>query len=90
MKPLSLGNCKIIEMDTPEIRLELHKIIDQISDSRLLEAVYTLLSSRREQGKTLTKEMMDAMLNASESDIQSGRLTDHQSIKEEIRSWRKK
>ncbi|GAA0194617.1 hypothetical protein GCM10009122_58210 [Fulvivirga kasyanovii] len=77
-------------MDTPKIRLELHKIIDQISDSRLLEAVYTLLSSQRGQGKTLSKEMMDVMLNASESDIQSGRLTDHQSVKEDMQSWGKK
>ncbi|UII20749.1 hypothetical protein [Fulvivirga ligni] len=77
-------------MNTPEIRLELHRIIDQINDSRLLEAVYTLLSSQDGQVKSISKEMMDSMLEASEADIKAGRLTDHQSLKEEIQSWRKK
>lgn len=34
-------------MNTPELRLELHKIIDQIKDSQLLEAIYTLLTSQK-------------------------------------------
>ena len=77
-------------MNTPEIRLELHRIIDQINDSRLLEAVYTLLSSQDGQAKSIPKKMMDSMLEASEADIEAGRLIDHQSLKEEIQSWRKK
>ena len=96
MKLLSLHNRKQIKMNAPEIRLELHKIIDQIKDSQLLEAVYTLLTSQRKiaayttDGKPLTKEVMDAMLEASESDIKSGRLTNHRIVKEEIQSWRRK
>ena len=33
-------------MNTSELKLELHQIIDQVKDNRILEAVYTILSSQ--------------------------------------------
>ena len=83
-------------METTELKLELHKIIDQIRDNRVLEAVYTLLTSRDKivvyssMGDPLEKEDMDAMLKASESDIQYGRLTNQKDLKQEVKSWQKK
>ena len=76
--------------------MELHRIIDQIRDNRVLEAVYTLLSSRDQtvayssKGDPLVKEDLDTMLKASESDIQYGRLTNQNDLKKEVKSWRKK
>ena len=83
-------------MSTSEIRLELHKLIDQIKDNRLLEAVYTLLAAPQKitahgtDGKPLTKKTMDTMIEDSESDIKSGKLTNQESVEKEIESWRRK
>ena len=83
-------------MRTIEIRQELHQIIDKINDKRLLAAVHTLLTSSSKtiihssKGEPLTKENMDEMLEVSEVDIREGRLTDHQNLKNEIKSWRRR
>ncbi|HEY8938516.1 MAG TPA: hypothetical protein VIM65_25020 [Cyclobacteriaceae bacterium] len=83
-------------MNTSELKSELHQIIDQVKDNRILEAVYTILSSQvsifayTSDNKPVTKEQLDTMLNASEEDINAGRLKDQSDIKKEIKTWRKK
>jgi hypothetical protein len=83
-------------MNTSELKLELHQIIDQVKDSRILEAVYTMLSSQVKifahttDNNPVTKEELDLMLNSSEQDITAGRLIDQNDIKNEIKTLRKK
>lgn len=83
-------------MNTSELKSELHQIIDQVKDNRILEAVYTILSSQvsifahTSDNKPVTKEQLDVMLDASEEDINAGRLTDQSDVKKEIKTWRKK
>ena len=83
-------------MDTPELKLELHRIIDQVKDNRILQAMHTMLSSQvsifahTAGGKPITKEEFDMMLESSEEDIKAGRLTNQKDLKEEIKTWRKK
>lgn len=83
-------------MDTSELRLELHRIIDQVKDNNILRAIHMLLSSQLNifahtvDGKPLTKEELDNMLELSEEDIKAGRLTNQKDLKEEIKSWKKK
>jgi hypothetical protein len=83
-------------MNTSELKLELHQIIDQVKDNRILEAVYTILSSQvsifayTTDNKPVTKAELDMMLAASEEDIKTGRLMDQREIKKEINTWRKK
>ncbi len=83
-------------MDTTWIKTELHQIIDRVTDGRILQAVHTILSSQTNiqtyisSGQSLTKQAMDEMLEASEAEISTGKVTDHEEIKKEILSWRKK
>jgi hypothetical protein len=83
-------------MSTPELKSELHQIIDQVNDNRILEAVYTILSSQLNifayttDNKPITKEALDKLLELSEDDIKSGRITNQADIKKEIETWRKK
>jgi len=83
-------------MNTTELKSRLHKIIDSIEDDEMLKAVYTILSSqsvfenRSTSGKPITKEDMDEMIYASESDIKAGRLTNQANLKKEIQNWRRK
>jgi hypothetical protein len=84
------------EMNTSELKLELHQIIDQVKDNRILEAVYTILSSQvnifayTADNKPVTKEELDMMLRSSEEDINAGRLINQADIKKEIKTWRRK
>lgn len=83
-------------MNTSKLKLELHQIIDQVKDNRILEAVYTILISQVSifaypaDNKPVTKGELDMMLAASEEDIKAGRLVNQSDIKKEIKTWRKK
>ena len=82
-------------MKTTELQSELHKIIDQVRDKEILQAVHTLLASQIPSfaflaGGPLTKEDIDKMLQASEEDIKYGRVIKQRILKEEIKTWRKK
>jgi hypothetical protein len=83
-------------MNKTELKSRLHKIIDSIEDDEMLKAVHTILCSksafecRSSSGDPLTKEDMDEMIFASESDIEAKRLTNQRELKEEIKSWRRK
>lgn len=76
-------------MNTARLRTELHDIINRVTDDRVLQAVHTILSAQARDVQ-LTKESMDKMLEASENDIQEGRVIDHQDLKKEMLSWSKK
>ena len=83
-------------MNTTRLKTELHQIIDRVTDGRILQAVHTILSAQTNiqayssSGTSLTKQAMDEMLEASEAEIRAGKLTNHEGIKNEILSWRKK
>lgn len=83
-------------MKRTELKSRLHEIIESIEDNKILEAVHTILSSQSTyishstSGRPLTKENMDEMIFASESDIKTGRLTNQTQLKEEIKNWRKR
>jgi endonuclease III len=89
MKSLSLQKKRKRQMNTARLRTELHDIINRVTDDRILQAVHTILSAQATDVQ-LTKESMDKMLEASENDIQEGRVIDHQDLKKEMLSWSKK
>jgi endonuclease III len=89
MKSLSLQKKRKRQMNTARLRTELHDIINRVTDDRVLQAVHTILSAQARDVQ-LTKESMDKMLEASENDIQEGRVIDHQDLKKEMLSWSKK
>ena len=74
---------KRIEM--PDIKVELHQMIDQIGDDKVLEAVYTLLSNQpvayTTRGKSLNQAAYEAMIDEGEEDIKKGKVFSHQEVK---------
>ena len=69
----------------PDIKVELHQMIDQIGDDKVLEAVYTLLSNQpvayTTSGKSLNQEAYEAMIDEGEEDIKKGKVSSHQDVK---------
>ncbi|MFY0686437.1 MAG: hypothetical protein JXQ90_04680 [Cyclobacteriaceae bacterium] len=74
---------KRIEM--PDIKVELHQMIDQIGDDKVLEAVYTLLSNQAVAyttgGTPLNQTAYEAMIDEGEEDINKGSVLSHEEVK---------
>ncbi len=83
-------------MSATELQSQLHKIIDQVTDKNVLQAIHTLLSSQiniyvhTSEGKAITKKELDILLVASEEEIRLGKTISEHDLKNEIKSWRKK
>ncbi len=83
-------------MSATELQTQLHRIIDQVTDKNVLQAIHTLLSSQINiyghdlEGKAITKKELDIMLSTSEEEIRTGKTTSSHDLKKEIKSWRKK
>ena len=69
----------------PNIKIELHQLIDQIGDDKVLEAVYTLLSNQpvayTTEGKPLNQMAYEAMIEEGEEDIRQGKVYSHEEVK---------
>lgn len=83
-------------MSATELQTQLHKIIDQVTDKNILQAIHTLLSAQvnsygqTTKGKAITKKELDIMLASSEEEIRLGKTTSSIDLKKEIKAWRKK
>ncbi len=71
------------------IKAELHQMIDQIGDDKLLEAVYALLLNHSvafdTNGNPLTQEEFEAMIDEGEDDISKGKVYTHEEVKAHFR-----
>lgn len=69
----------------PNIKLELHEMIERIDDDKVLEAVHTFLSSQPSifsvEGEALSQVVFEAMIDKGEEDISSGKVHDHEEVK---------
>jgi len=83
-------------MSATELQTQLHKIIDQVTDKNVLQAIHTLLSSQihiyghTSEGKATAKKELDILLATSEEEIRTGKTISSHDLKKEIKSWRKK
>lgn len=69
----------------PDIKVELHQMIDQIGDDKVLEAVYTLLSNQpvayTTSGEPLNQAAYEAMIDEGEEDVKKGKTYSHEEVK---------
>ncbi len=69
----------------PDIKVELHQMIDQIADDKVLEAIHTLLSNQpiayTTHGKSLNHAEYEAMIDEGEEDIKKGKVFNHEEVK---------
>ncbi len=67
-----------------DIKVELHQMIDQIGDNKVLEAVYTLLSNQSvafsTSGQALNQTAYKSMIEEGERDISSGKVFSHKEV----------
>ncbi len=69
----------------PNIKLELHEMIDRIEDGQVLAAVHTLLSGRLANfsvdGEPLGQKEYEAKISEGEEDIRLRKVHEHNEVK---------
>ncbi len=75
-------------MDSLRIKEDIHQIIDEIEDEKILLAIHQMLYARKSNDVSLRE--FEQLIEKAEQDIKGGRVTDQQNLKNEIASWRKK
>ncbi len=84
-------------MSSTEIRLALHKYIDQ-ADDRFVGAVYAMVQQYMDQdeiivystdGKPLTQKQMAEEVQAAYADVKKGNFKTTAQVREEIKKWTK-
>ena len=69
----------------PDIKVELHQMIDRIGDDKILSAVYTLLSNQpiayTTGGEPLTQAAYEVMIDEGEENIKQGKVYSHAEVK---------
>ncbi len=68
-----------------DIKVELHQMIDQIGDNKVLKAVHTLLSNQvvayTTRGESLNQAAYEAMIDEGEEDVKNGKVFSHEEVK---------
>jgi len=74
-------------MTTTTIKSNLHQMIDELDDKKILEAIYTLLKSKittKSKTYTVSKEELDA-IDAGIKDIEADKVYTYKQVREKIR-----
>lgn len=80
-------------MDTPNIKSDLHKLIDNINDERKLKKAYTLIESLsvvNEEGVLwagLTEKEKEELLEIEKESHDPDNLIDHEEMKKKHKKW---
>ncbi|RPH25465.1 MAG: hypothetical protein EHM93_19990 [Bacteroidales bacterium] len=80
-------------VDIQARKLEFIEEYIRLSDERIINKLEKLLRLEKEKTvkpklKTLTQAELGAMIEESEDDISMGNVMSHQSVKQEVLSWR--
>ena len=80
-------------MDLQAKKLEFIEEYIRLADEKIILKLEKLLLSEKEKAvksglKTLTQPEMDKMLEESENDVLQGNILSHQSVKQEVLTWR--
>jgi len=81
-------------MSTLELKTDLHNLIEEISDTSVLKALYTLLKQKNEDfigftsaRKPLTKKELIKRLEKAETQIKKGQSVTIDELEKEAQSW---
>ena len=73
-------------MSTAELKSNLHRLIDSISDNKTLNSIYTLLSKQKKQDidwwGTISKEEKDA-IEKGLAEVERGDVVSHEQVMKE-------
>lgn len=74
-------------MSIAELRLQLHEVIDTLSDKEQLEAIYTLLKREDSPMKRMTKEEYTSAIDESIDQIKKGQFLTQEELEKESENW---
>ncbi|PWL28043.1 hypothetical protein [uncultured Roseivirga sp.] len=74
-------------MSIAELRLQLHEVIDTLSDKEQLEAIYTLLKREDSPMKRMTKEEYTSAIDESIDQIIKGQFLTQEELEKESENW---
>ena len=74
-------------MSIAELRLQLHEVIDTLSDKEQLEAIYTLLKREDSPMKRMTKEEYTSAIDESIDQIKRGQFLTQEELEKESENW---
>ena len=82
-------------MSTLELKTDLHQLIDQVDDTSILKAIYTLLKKQSSNNtigytsgfKALTKKEFIKRIEKAESQIKKGQFVSIEELKKESENW---
>lgn len=74
-------------MSIAELRLQLHEVIDTLSNKEQLEAIYTLLKREDSPMKRMTKEEYTSAIDESIDQIKKGQFLTQEELEKESENW---
>ena len=74
-------------MSIAELRLQLHEVIDTLSDKEQLEAIYALLKREDSPMKRMTKEEYTSAIDESIDQIKKGQFLTQEELEKESENW---
>lgn len=74
-------------MSIAELRLQLHEVIDTLSNKEQLEAIYTLIKGQDSSMKRMTKEEYTSAIDESIDQIKKGQFLSQQELERESEDW---
>ena len=83
----SLFCIKYKSIGVAELRLQLHQAIDTITDSKKLEAIYTLLQDTKGPYKPMSLKEYVGAIDEARQQIKEGKYTNIDDLEKESESW---
>ena len=74
-------------MNIAELQLQLHQAIDTITDSKKLEAIYTLLKGSKGPYKPMSKEEYAGAIDEARQQIKDGKYLSVDELEKESDNW---
>lgn len=74
-------------MSIAELRLQLHQIIDSVTDKAKLEALCTLLIDTKVSGRRMSIEEYTNAIDEARKQIKDGRYTSVEELEKESGNW---
>ncbi|NVJ46406.1 MAG: hypothetical protein HWE07_04735 [Cytophagia bacterium] len=74
-------------MSIAELRLQLHEVIDTLSDKEQLEAIYTLFKGKGSPMKRMSIEEYTNAIDESINQIKKGQFLTQEEVERESEDW---
>ncbi len=74
-------------MSIAELRLQLHQVIDTLTDKEQMEAVYTLIKGSSNSLKQMSVEEYVGAIDEAKQQIKDGQFMSHEQFEKESENW---